>query len=95
MITILLGTYNIISQICSHIWDIIIGSFVTEISSCKITKDLNQKSYKICQRTIEQMRNKLNIYQTLYYPYQFKSGLKKILGIYLQTITNLTKLYYA
>lgn len=47
--------------------DVIIASFATEMSSNEITKDLKEKDYKICQRTVEQMCNNLNIYQLLFF----------------------------
>lgn len=47
MVTVLLDTYSIISQICPHIRDIIITSLATEMSFHKITKVFNQKCYKV------------------------------------------------
>lgn len=74
VIIILLGIYFMISQICLHVWNAIIVSFTTKMSSCKITKDFKQNSYKICQHIIEQIRNNLNIYQALYYSYYLNLG---------------------
>ena len=75
-----------VARTSPHVCDVILAGSTQGLDNRCITNNLNSRGYKICCRTVERMRENQEKYGSIYRPWHFKPGPKKVVGSYLQKV---------